>query len=167
MNSIKIRIAEKKDLPKIVEIYNQAIPSQQATADTKLFDVEQKTEWFKNHLPDKYPIFVVELAAKVIGWNSLSPYRGGREALRHTLETSYYIDKNYQKRGIGSALIKYVIDNAAKYNVKTLLTFIMAHNKVSIKLMDKFGFEQWGKLPDVADFDGKEFSHFIFGKRIK
>ena len=67
MKTLNIRIAEKQDLPRIVEIYNQAITSKQATADTQLFTVEQKKEWFNNHLPDKYPIFVAEEAGQVIG----------------------------------------------------------------------------------------------------
>ena len=173
---MKIRLAEKEDLHRIVDIYNQSIPSKCSTADTELFNVDEKRDWFNSHIPDKYPIFVVEIDNNVVGWNSLSPYRGERQAFRHTLETSYYIDENYRGKGIGTSLLEYVIENSPKYGVKTLLTFIMAHNEVSIRLMNvnseiwlngyKFGFELWGKLPNIADFDEKEFSHFIFGKRV-
>ena len=42
----------------------------------------------------------------------------------------------------------------------------MEHNTASIKLMEKFNFEKWALLPKIANFDGKEFNHTIYGKRI-
>ena len=36
----------------------------------------------------------------------------------------------------------------------------------SIGLLKKFGFEQWGHMPNVADFDGAECGHVYLGKRI-
>jgi hypothetical protein len=29
-----------------------------------------------------------------------------------------------------------------------------------------FGFDEWGKLPDVAEMDAKEFSRLILGKGV-
>jgi len=28
------------------------------------------------------------------------------------------------------------------------------------------GFEKWGEMPQVVDFDGEECSHLYYGKRI-
>jgi RimJ/RimL family protein N-acetyltransferase len=33
-------------------------------------------------------------------------------------------------------------------------------------MMEKMGFQQWGFLPRVADFDGEECGHFYYGKRM-
>jgi L-amino acid N-acyltransferase YncA len=35
-----------------------------------------------------------------------------------------------------------------------------------VRLLKSFGFESWGRLPDVAEMDGKEYSLSIFGKRV-
>jgi len=49
---------------------------------------------------------------------------------------------------------------------KTLVGFVFSHNEPSIRLLRSFGFEEWGKLPNVAEMDGEEYSLSIFGKRI-
>jgi phosphinothricin acetyltransferase len=50
--------------------------------------------------------------------------------------------------------------------IKTLIGYIFSHNEPSLRLFRSFGFEEWGKLPNIADMDGKEYSLSIVGKRI-
>src|SRR5689334_21274019 len=102
-----IRLAQRDDLPAIVEIYNQSIPSQQATGDTQPLRVEDRLAWFEEHRPGRHPIFVAEVEGRVAGWCSLSSYRPGRAALRFTAEISYYIDYAFHHRGIATALIEH------------------------------------------------------------
>jgi L-amino acid N-acyltransferase YncA len=35
-----------------------------------------------------------------------------------------------------------------------------------LRLLKSFEFEEWGKMPDVAEMDGKEFSLSILGKGL-
>jgi L-amino acid N-acyltransferase YncA len=46
-----IRLATLPDLPRLVEIYNQAIASHTATADTLPFTVDTRRAWFASHAP--------------------------------------------------------------------------------------------------------------------
>ncbi len=161
-----IRLAKIEDLVKIVEIYNQAIPSKKSTGDTVLLKPKERIDWFKNHEPKKYPIFVAELSKDIAGWISISPYRADRGAFEYTAEVSYYIDEMYHRKGIASKLLKHVLERCPELKIKNLLAYIMEHNTASIKLMEKFSFERWAFLPGVADFYGKEFNHTIYGKRV-
>jgi L-amino acid N-acyltransferase YncA len=161
-----IRHAMKNDLEAIVRIYNEAIPIQ-ATADTEAIEVDSRLKWFDEHNETKYPILVYEIDGRIVGWISLSTYRSGRNALRYTAEVSYYIDNNYKRQGIGSKLLHYVIQNCSDYQIKTLYAIVLEHNTPSIKLLEKFHFAQWGKLHNVADFNGKECSHIYYGLRVK
>jgi L-amino acid N-acyltransferase YncA len=162
-----IRIAKESDLKSIVEIYNQAIPLKKSTADLNPVTVEGREEWFKEHEADKFPIFVVEIDERIVGWVSLSPYRKGREALRHTFELSYYIDSDYKGKGLGNALLDFVIKKSSNYDVKTLIAIILEYNKPSLALVKKFKFEQWGYLPAIADFNGEECGHIYYGLRVR
>ncbi len=100
----KIRFASQADLPRIVEIYNQAILSRNVTGDTVPFPVEARREWFDQHDADHYPLYSCEDAnGQVAGFLSLSPYRD-RPAMIRTAEVSYYVDYACHHRGIGSAL---------------------------------------------------------------
>jgi len=166
MYAMTIRFATQKDLKKIVDIYNQSIAGQTATADTRTYTIEEKQEWFDIHKPEQFPIFVYEINNEVAGWNSLSPYRFGRGAFDGVLETSYYIDSKYHRQGIAGKLMEHCLNWCKGNRVHTLLTFIMAHNIPSINLMKKYGFEEWGRLPQIAKFESGTFDHTIFGKKL-
>lgn len=163
---VKIRIATQKDLERIVEIYNQAIPTQRSTGFISLLTIEDIQGWYDKHKPDFYPIYVAQINGNLVGWNSISPYREKRLAFRFCAETSYYIDKNYHRQGIATKLMNHVIQQCKPLQVKTLIAYILERNLPSIALMEKFGFKRWATLPNIADFDGKEVSHTIYGKRI-
>jgi phosphinothricin acetyltransferase len=161
-----IRVATIEDLSKIVDIYNQAIPSQQSTGDIQPVRVEDRLAWFEEHRPEKYPIFVAEVEGQVAGWCSLSAYRTGRAAFRFTAEISYYIASAYQRRGIASALIEYALAACPALQIKHLFAIVLEGNEASFRLLEKMGFERWGYLPRVADFDGKEVGHLYYGRHL-
>lgn len=163
---VSIRLAKQHDIERIVEIYNQAIPTHRSTGFISLLTVEDIQEWFDKHKPGYYPIFVAEKDGKVVGWNSISAYREKRLAFRFCAETSYYVDDSYHRQGIGTLMLEHVISVCHDLQIKTLIAYILEQNESSIGLMKKFGFELWGKLPNIADFDGKEYAHTIYGKRI-
>ena len=161
-----IRLAQIDDLPAIVEIYNQAIPSKKSTGDTQPLRVEDRRIWFEEHRPEKHPVFVAEMEGQVVGWCSLSAYRPGRAAFRFTAEISYYIALDYHRRGIATALVEHALEACPTLQIKHLFAIILEGNQASLKLLEKMGFEQWGYLPRVADFDGKEVGHLYYGRHL-
>jgi phosphinothricin acetyltransferase len=162
----KIRIASLTDLPRIVEIYNQAILSQNVTGDTIPFSVEARLDWFNQHDANQYPIYVCEdESRKILGYLSLSPYRD-RRALARTAEVSYYVDYGQHGKGIGSALMQHALEDCPRIGKKMLLAIVLEWNAPSIKLLEKFGFEKWGTLPEVAEFSGRLCGHLYFGKKM-
>jgi phosphinothricin acetyltransferase len=161
-----IRIAQPDDLPAIVDIYNQSIPSKQSTGDTQSLRVEERMTWFRKHRPDEHPIFVAEVDGKVAGWGSLSAYRADRAALRFTAEISYYVALAYHRQGIGTTLVEHALAACPALGIKHLFAIVLEGNQASLKLLKKMGFEQWGYLPRVADFDGKEVGHLYYGRHV-
>jgi L-amino acid N-acyltransferase YncA len=161
-----IRLAQLDDLPTIVDIYNQSIPSQQATGDTQPVRVEDRMTWFEEHRPDEHPIFVADLDGQLAGWCSLSAYRPGRAALRFTREISYYIALAYHRQGAGTALVEHALASCPALQLRHLFAIVLEGNLASISLLKKMGFEQWGYLPRVADFDGKEVGHLYYGRHV-
>jgi L-amino acid N-acyltransferase YncA len=164
--SLSFRIADLSDLPQIVEIYNQAVPSRTSTARIEPVTVEERRSWFVEHDPHKYPIFVTEHDGQVVGWCSLSTYRPGRVALRFTAEISYYIDGKYQRQGVGKALVNYVVVQSPSFGIKNIVAVLIDRNEASRRLLERLGFQQWGYLPRVLDFDGVECGEFYYGIRV-
>ena len=163
---INIRTATYEDLGSIIEIYNQAINSKFETAETTEIKALDRTEWFLNHKPETYPIFVYEKQGKVLGWISFSPYRQGREALKFTIEISYYVHSGFKRQGIGSKLIEYALRAGKEMGYKTFFAIILDKNESSINLLYKFDFKKWGHLPNIADFNGEECGHIYLGYKL-
>ncbi len=163
---MKIRLATEEDLAAINHIYNQVIPYEMSTADTVPYTMEERVEWFRRYDRIKYPVIVADTGKEVAGYFSFSPYRPRRLAMRHTAEISYFVDEKYRQKGIGSALTEYAISKAPECKIKTLIAILLAHNEASIQLLKKFGFIEWGRMPGVADFNGKERDHLYYGLKI-
>ena len=165
-SELHIRIAEISNLPRIVAVYNQAVPTRRSTANTIPWTFEGRKTWFEEHDPDKHPIFVAEVDGQVAGWCSLRVYRPGRLALRFTAEISYYVDNSYQNQGIGSTLVSHAINACPTLGIKNLIAVLIDRKIASQKLLEKLGFQQWGYLPRVLDFDSQEYGEFYYGKRV-
>lgn len=160
-----IRVALCEDLKAIVDIYNQAV-AKQATADMVPLLAAERRTWFTEHCPERFPILVAESEAEVVGWASLSAYRPGRGALRHTAEISYYVDAAHFRRGIAARLIDALIERAPVLGIRTLFAILLEDNQPSIAILERFGFGRWGFLPRVADFQGREVGHLYYGLRL-
>lgn len=163
---MSIKIANQEDLPAIVEIYNQAVIAGEKTADLATFSVNQRIEWFHQHTPEKYPIYIAVKDEVITGYLSLSAYREGREAFSKTAEVSYYIDKNHRGNNIGTELLQHAIALCPTLDIKNLIAMLIEGNQESIGLLEKFGFEKWGYLPNIAEFNGDETGHLYYGLRI-
>jgi phosphinothricin acetyltransferase len=161
-----IRIATIDDLSAVVAIYNEAVATGFATADITPVSIDSRRDWFIEHEPARHPIFIWEEKGEVSGWCSLSPYRRGRMALRFTAEISYYVRANAHRKGIASCLVRHSLSTCPLLQVKNVFAVVLERNNPSRSLLEKLGFEQWGFLPRVADFDGQECGHVYYGRRI-
>jgi phosphinothricin acetyltransferase len=164
-DAVSFRDARSADLAAIVAIYNQAI-AEQATGDTEPVSVEGRRAWLDDHARVGRPILVAEAGEEVLGWASLSAYRPGRAALRHTAEISYYTHVSHRRRGISAALIQSAIARCPAQGIHTLFAIVLDDNRPSIGLLEKLGFERWGHMPRVASFGDREVGHFYYGRRL-
>ncbi len=163
---MKICLATQTDLSAINDIYNQAVRKRYCTADLEEISMEERNEWFASHNPETHPVFVVEEYGIVVGWMCYSPYRNGRRALQTAAEVSYYLHENHQGKGIGSNLMDFAIKHAPNYNIKHLFAILLEPNTHSIRLLEKYAFERWATLPNIANIDGEWCSHVYYGREI-
>jgi phosphinothricin acetyltransferase len=145
MGIIMIRKAELKDIPALMDIYNDAILHTTATFDTEIKDYEDRLAWFRAHT-GQYVIFVYEEAGTVAGYASLSRYRE-RKAFDPAVEISIYIHVGYRGRGIGRSLIEKTLQYAKECpQIGTVVSLITSENEVSIRLHERFGFSYCGQI---------------------
>lgn len=162
-----ISLASHDDLPQIVDIYNSTIASRQATADLQPVSVSDREAWFSAHQSPNRPIYVLknQQDGSVLAWGSFSDYYP-RHAYRITAEISLYVRHDMRGTGCGKDLLAYMLMQAPKLSIQTVIGVIFAHNFASLNLFGKFGFEQWGLLPQVCNLDGKLADVVLLGKKI-
>ena len=69
--------------------------------------------------------------------------------------------------GTGKDLLAYMLMKAPSLHIKNVVGVIFAHNHASLHLFAKFGFVEWGRLPEVCDMGNMLADVVILGKRIK
>lgn len=149
-----IRRAEWKDIPVLMEIYNDAILHTTATFDTEIKTYEERQAWFAEHT-GRHVIYVYEEAGTVCGYASLSRYRD-RKAFEPAVEISIYIHSKYRGQGIGRKLMEQTMDFAEKNEeIGTVISLITSDNEASIHLHEAFGFQYCGQIKNAGIKFGK------------
>lgn len=162
-----ITFADRDDLPQIVEIYNSTIASRQSTADLQPVSVESRESWFTAHQKPNRPLYVLKNHdGEVLAWGSFSDYYP-RDAYNITAEISIYVRHDRRGMGTGKEILSYMLMKAPVLHIQNIVAIIFAHNYASISLFSKFGFTEWGRLPEVCDLDGKLADVVILGKKVK
>ena len=143
-----LRPASSRDLPAILEIYNEAVRTSTATFATRPETLRERRSWFRSH-GRRHPILVAETAGRVVGWASLSSWsdRGG---YLNTAEDSFYVDADFQGQGIGHALLQTLLKKATQAGHQTVIARMCTESRASIHLHRRMGFRPAGTLKAVG-----------------
>jgi L-amino acid N-acyltransferase YncA len=145
---VTIRRSGPGDLEDINRIYNQAVLKTTATFDTEPKTLRDREAWFGEHGP-AHPVIVAEEAAEVRGWASLSPY-SDRAAYARTVEISLYVSEESRGKGIGTSLMRAIVDEARTLGHHVILARIAQGNPVSIRIHESAGFFMVGTMKEVG-----------------
>ncbi len=163
------RLATRADLPSIVEIYNSAIPGRAATCDLEPVSVASREAWFEASSPARRPVWVgyePDSPQVVTGYLSFDQFLNGRRGYDVTADLAVYLHPDHRGRGQGAYLLREAIAHAPKLGVRTLAATIFAGNIPSIRLFLSHGFQEWGRLPGVADLDGVVHDLLFVGRPV-
>ncbi|WP_428939041.1 N-acetyltransferase family protein [Fontivita pretiosa] len=148
MNPCTIRLATPADLQAINDIYNHYVLCSTCTYQEQPEPIESRREWFARH-DMQHPVTVAEIDAQIVGWGALSAFHA-RSAYRFTVENSVYVHHEHHGRGIGSAILKDLIDRARVLGHRAIIAAIDADQAISIAMHSRMGFEQVGRLKSVG-----------------
>jgi phosphinothricin acetyltransferase len=143
-----IRLATPADLPALNNIYNHYVLHSTCTYQEEPETIESRQQWFARH-GERHPVIVAELQSQIVGWGSLSPYHT-RSAYRRTVENSVYVDPDFQRKGIGTVLLKELIAGARKAGHHVIIAVIDADQPASVVLHAKAGFEKVGHMKHLG-----------------
>jgi phosphinothricin acetyltransferase len=148
MNTFTIQPATLADWDEIREIYRLGIMTDQATFNTVDDIPTDGAEWFAGKLPN-FVFKAVGDDGTIVGWGCLSP-TSMRRVYWGVVEDSVYVAPHAQGRGVGSALLKVLVESADIHGIWTIIAGIFPENQASIRLHEKFGFRIVGIREKIA-----------------
>ena len=87
---ITIRHAEEKDLPQMLEIYNDVILHTTAVYDYEPHTLEMRKQWFETKRQRGFPVFIAENGNEIVGFSSFGSFRAWA-AYKYSVENSVYV----------------------------------------------------------------------------
>ena len=106
-------------------------------------------EWYNEKLENNFPVFVSTEGDVVTGFVTYGKFRM-RPAYQFSMEHSIYVHHEHRQKGIAKVLMPFIIDEARKANIHTLIGGIDAENEVSIFFHEKFGFEKVAHIKEAG-----------------
>ena len=143
---VSIRDATFADIPAITAIYAYAVLNTVAALDTDEPTIASQTEWFKHH-DNHHPVLVAVRAGEVVGWASLSAWSAKR-GYDGTAEASVYVSPSHTNSGIGTRLLRALIQRASTIGLHSIIARISSTNETSLRLTRRCGFSDVGTMKE-------------------
>lgn len=140
-------------------IYQQGLDTNLATFQTTCPTFE---EWDKSHLSIGRYVYVQD--GHVVGWAALTPV-SSRCVYSGVAEVSVYIADFMRYKGVGTQLLKKVIEASEAHGIWTLQSGIIAENTASISLHKKCGFREVGYREKIARDSRGEWRNTVLLER--
>ncbi len=146
---VTIRAAERRDVPGILAIYNDAVLRTTASYDDEPSTLAARLDWFAAKERHGFPVVVAEDEGDVVGWSAFGPFRPW-PGYRYTVEHSVYVAAARRGQGIGAALLPPLIARAREMGLHAMIAGIDAANAPSLRLHARLGFEQVAHFKEVG-----------------
>jgi len=143
--NIKIREYKKKDLPEMIEIWNEIVEEGVAYPQEEYLTIESGTEFFSSQT---YTAVAVDIETeKVHGLYILHPNNIGR--CGHICNASYAVSSKYRGIHIGEKLVLDCIMQGKLHGFRILqFNAVVASNIHARHLYERLGFIPLGVIPE-------------------
>ena len=146
--NVILRTPRWEDLDDLLELINSLVEEQAEIYITDKLTREKEAEWLLKVLRrlerDEQFLLVAEVDKKVIASSDFQ-IQGGTEERIGAL--GIVIRNGYRNLGIGTEIMKTILEQAAFFGLRTVTVNTFATNKRAIHVYEKVGFVQSGIIP--------------------
>jgi len=143
-----IRLAEKKDVAGILEIYSPFILDTPVTFEEIVPDEDSFWERIEGIMAE-LPFLVCEIDGRIAGYAYASGYRS-RASYRWTKEVSVYIHPDFYRRRVAQELYTSLNEMVRYQGVADLLAIITMPNESSVTFHEHCGYRKCGEFSKVG-----------------
>ena len=156
MMEVRIRPAERGDLPRLTEIYNYYVVKTPVTFDVEPYTVERREAWFAQFgTTGRYRLLVGENDKGVVGYAGTTRFRP-KPAYDTTVETTIYCAPEAVGQGIGRRLYAALFEAVRGEDVHRFVAGYALPNPATAAIHERFGF----KVVGVFSENGRKFGKY-------
>jgi L-amino acid N-acyltransferase YncA len=164
MSDYRVRAATAADAEAICRIYNQGIEDRVATLETEQRTPAERAAWLAAKSP-RHPVIVAEDDGHIIGWGSLNQFNP-RDAYRHVVDFSIYVERAYRGRGAGKVLLTRLIELAREHGYHKMVLSAFPSNSGGMALYERMGFRTVGVYKEQGMLDGRWVDTIVMEKLL-
>lgn len=154
-SEVTIRPATPRDMKAVTGIFAHYVLRSVATFETTPPGVADWERRLDDLTGRGLPFLVVDLAGEVAGFAYAAPWRL-KPAYRHTVEDTIYLAPGATGRGLGGALLREVIAEAARAGARQMIAVVAdTGGEASAALHRRHGFTDAGRLTGVGRKHGR------------
>jgi phosphinothricin acetyltransferase len=148
-----LRLATSADSKAILDIYAPYIQNTSFTFETEVPSLKEFSERITAYL-NNWPWLVCEINGKIAGYAYATKYRE-RTAYQWCVESSIYIQDDFQKAGVGKSLYSALFEILKKQGFNNVYAVINLPNEKSVAFHEKLGFHYFATYEKVGYKLGK------------
>ena len=165
---VVLRTPKWEDLDDFLEIINSLVDEGADILRTERVSKEEEIDFLSKVLSrlekDEMFYLVAEVDGKVVAVSEISK-RGGYE--KHVGVIGIAIRNGFRDLGIGTEIMKALVEQAQKMGLKVLTLSAFATNKPAIHVYEKVGFLQTGTIPKKHFKESKYIDEIILTKVLE
>ncbi len=156
MKTVNIRTAERRDLPRLTEIYNYYVINTPVTFDVEPYTVERREAWFAQFgATGRHRLLVAESADGIVGYAGTTRFRP-KAAYDTTAETTIYCAPEAVGGGIGRQLYAALFEALRGEDIHRFVAGYALPNPATAAIHEKFGF----KVVGIFSENGRKFGKY-------
>jgi phosphinothricin acetyltransferase len=156
MSEVRIRSADRRDLPRLTEIYNYYVINTPVTFDIEPYTVERREAWFAQFgTAGRHRLLVAESDAGIVGYAGTIRFRP-KAAYDTTVETTIYCAHDAVGKGIGRQLYAALFQAVREEDIHRFVAGYALPNPATAAIHEKFGF----KVVGVFHENGRKFGKY-------
>lgn len=167
--NVIFRTIRESDIDDLFEHINMLVKERAFISMQHSATPKEEKKWLKRSIEslkkNKTITVVVETDGKAIA--SAHVAEGDKDAIRHVCEIGVGLMKEYRGIGIGTELMKVLLDIGKKI-LKCSMARLSVYepNKAAKHVYEKIGFKEAGRIPKGCNYYGKYYDEIIMVKEL-
>ena len=146
---MEIREATGQDLTEMLAIYNAVVATSTAIYRDEPMTSAEYEQWWGARVAQGYPVLVAVANDAVVGFATFGDFRAW-PGYRFTVEHSVHVRADRRGGGIGSRLVRALVERATQLGKHVMIAGVDADNAASIRFHERLGFEAGAHLREVG-----------------